>query len=160
MGKEGTRRTIDVKMCLPYKYVLPDDSDICEVELEHTDEIAKINIEALKPVHAALSSTRDILHKRHWCPEDIFPTLAIIDNMCILYINTMAQPGEARYRVYSSTGCVTLRKMEDMSHLLRSAQEKGTTVRGVAFGHDHFCSLYPRNMQPNIAGSDAIGPFD
>jgi hypothetical protein len=145
-------------MCLPYKYVLPDESDICEVE--YTDEMAKINVEDLKPVHAALSSTWDILHKRHWCPDDIFPTLAIIDNICILYKNTMAQPGEARYRVYSSTGCVTFRKMEDMSHLLRSAQEKGTTVRGVAFGHDHFCSLYPRNMQPNIAGSDAIGPFD
>ncbi len=72
----------------------------------------------------------------------------------------MAKPGEGRYRVYSSTGCVMLRKMEDMSNLLRSAQEKGTTVRGVAIGHDHFCSLYSRNMQPNFAGNDAIGPFD
>ncbi len=157
-AKKARAGQLTYKMCLPYKYVLPDETDICEVE--YTDEMAKKNVEDLKPVHAALSSTRDILHKRHWCPDDIFITLAIIDNMCILYINTMAQPGEARYRVYSSTGCVTLRKMEDMSHLLRSAQEKGTPVRGVAIGHDHFCSLYPRNMQPNFAGSDAIGPFD
>jgi hypothetical protein len=127
------------KACPPYKYTNGEEGDICEVEF--TDEMAQKNIAALKPVHAALSSTRDILHKRHWCSDDLFPILAVIDNMCILFINTMAAHGEARYRVYTSTGCAAFHRMEDMCNLLRSAQDKGTTVRGVALGKDHFCSL-------------------
>jgi hypothetical protein len=146
------------KACAPYKYSIGEEGHFCEVEF--TDELAQNSIAALKPVHASLSSTRDILHKRHWCPDDLFPILAVMDNMCILFVNTMAERSEARYRVFNSTGCAVFHTIENMSKLLRSTQENGTTVRGVALGKDHFCSLYPRNMQPNFAGHDAIGAFD
>ncbi len=74
------------KSCAPYKYKSGEEGDICEVEF--TEELAQKSIAALKPVHAALSSTRDILQKRHWCSDDLVAILALIDNMCILFINT------------------------------------------------------------------------
>jgi hypothetical protein len=34
------------------------------------------------------------LHRRPWCPEDMLEALATMDNMCILFIKGMPQPGE------------------------------------------------------------------
>ncbi len=107
----------------------------------------------------ALASGYEKLHRRHWCPEDIFEALAAIDNMCILFIKSMSQPGEPPYKVYLPKVCVFVNRMEDLTCELVKAKEEGLKVRKVALGSEHFCALYPQSMQPNFAGNNAIGPF-
>ncbi len=102
-------------------------------QLELWDKVRESNI------RARLWTFRERMLAKNDAPA----FLTAIDNMCILFINTMAGHGEGRYRVYTSTGCAVFHRMEDMRNILRSAQDKGTTVRGVALGKDHFCSLHP-----------------
>jgi hypothetical protein len=142
-----------------YKYEYPSKPD-WNYESKYNDGLAQTKVAELRPVEQALANGYEKLHRRHWCPEDIFEALATMDNMCILFIKSMPQPGEPPYKVYLPKVCVLVYRMEDLTCELVKAKEKGLTVRGVALGSGHFCSLYPRSMQPNFAGNKAIGPFE
>jgi hypothetical protein len=141
-----------------YKYAYPHKPD-WNYETQYDDELAQKKIAELRPVEQALTNGYEKLHRRHWCPEDIFEALAAIDNMCILFIKSMSQPGEPPYKVYLPKVCVLVNRMEDLTCELVKAKEEGLKVRGVALGSGHFCALYPQSMQPNFAGNNAIGPF-
>jgi hypothetical protein len=76
--------------------------------------------------------------------------------MNVLFIDTSAQPDTPRYRMYGRNGCQHFFTMEQVSVGMNAKINYGN-LRGVAFGHGHFCPLYLRNMQPNFAGKHAIG---
>jgi hypothetical protein len=142
----------------PYKYTYPGLPD-WNYDREYNEEVAQSKIAELRPVEQALANGREKLHSRHWCAEDIFEALATIDNMCILFIKTRPEPGEPAYKVFRPKVCVVVSMLEDITGVLMQAKAEGLTVRGVALQNAHFCSLYPRNMQPNFAGRTAIGSF-
>jgi hypothetical protein len=142
----------------PYKYTYPRLPD-WNYDREYNEEVVQSKIAELRPVEQALANGREKLHSRHWCAEDIFEALATIDNMCILFIKTRPEPGEPAYKVFRPKVCVVVSMLEDITGVLMQAKAEGLTVRGVALQNAHFCSLYPRNMQPNFAGRTAIGSF-
>ncbi len=76
----------------PYKYTYPGLPD-WNYEREYNDDVAQSKVAELRPVEQALANGREKLHRRHWCPEDIFEALAAMDNMCIIFIKTSPEPG-------------------------------------------------------------------
>jgi hypothetical protein len=138
-----------------YKYKYPGLPD-WNYDREYNDDMAQSKIAELRPVEQALANGREKLHSRHWCPEDIFEALATLDNMCILFIKTTPEHGEPAYKVFRAKECVVVRRIEELTFVHMQAKEDGLTVRGVALQNEHFCSLFPRNMQPNFAGTTAI----
>jgi hypothetical protein len=90
----------------PYKYTyypgLPDWKN----EREYNDEVAQSKLAELRPVEQALANGCEKLHRRHWCPEDIFEALATMDNMCILFIKIRPEPGELAHKVFLPKVCV------------------------------------------------------
>ncbi len=83
-----------------------------------------------------------------------------MDNMGILFIKTSPEPGEPAYKFFLPKVCVVESRLEDLTIVLVQAKAKGLTVRGLALQNGHFCSLFPRNMQPNFTGITAVGSFE
>jgi hypothetical protein len=136
----------------------------CNAEQENyienfTKILAQTKIEALKMVQTALAQSMDILKSKYWCPDDLFESLAVMGNMDVLFIDTSAQPDILRYRMYGRNGRQHFFTMEQVSAVI-SAKINYGNLCGVAFGHGHFCPLYPRNMKPNFAGKHAIGQHE
>jgi hypothetical protein len=90
---------------------------------------------------------------------EFLEALVAIDNLIILFINTMAAEDAPRYKVYCRDRCLVTNRVELVSELLRDARAASITIRGIAYGNTQYCSLYPRNEQPNFAGACAIGHF-
>jgi hypothetical protein len=129
-------------------------------EMKLTAALAKRNIEILRPVGTALTCTKKFhLNKRYFCPETFFESLAVIDSMCLLLINTLPEVDEPRYRVYDKQGCSIFNNMGDVSCCLDEAKMQNVKIRGLAFRNVQFCSLFPVHEQPNFAGDGAIEQF-
>jgi hypothetical protein len=145
------------KKSMRYKYVAEDKSEIIE---DFNEADAKQNITAMRLVHASLRREgANRLNKRYPVPEQFFEALVSVDEMALVFIDTMAAVNCTRYRVYCRERCVLTNQMEVVTGILRESKEKGFKIRGVACGNKHFCCLYPVNEQPNFAGSEAIGEF-
>ncbi len=145
------------KRSMRYKYVAEDKTEIVE---DFTVADAKQNITAMRLVHASLRREgANRLNKRYPVPEQFFEALVSIDEMALLFIDTMAAANCTRYRVYCREGCVLTNQMDVVTGILCKCKERGLKIRGVACANKHFCSLYHLNAQPNFAGSEAIGQF-
>jgi hypothetical protein len=157
-AKKRSEPQATYKTCKQYEHWYYNAEEENYIE-DFTLIIAQTKIEALKKVQTALAQSMDILKSKYWCPDDLFESLAVMDNMDVMFIDTSAQPGIHRYRMYGRNGCQHFFTMDQVSAVM-SAKIKYGSLRGVAFGHGHFCPLYPRNMQPNFAGKHAIGPHE
>lgn len=145
------------KQSMRYKYVAEDTTEIVE---DFTRAEAKQNITAMRLVHASLRREgANRLNKRYPVPEQFFEALVSVDDIALLYIDTMAEANCTRYRVYCRERCVLTNQMEVVTGILCESKQRGLKIRGVACAKKHFCSLYPINEQPNFAGSEAIGQF-
>ena len=125
-----------------------------------TKDLAQKNVEAVRLVQDVLiRGTSDRLSRRYNPPEEFLEALVAIDNLIILFIDTMAAEDAPRYKVYCRDRCLVTNRVELVSELLRDARAASITIRGIAYGNTQYCSLYPRNEQPNFAGASAIGHF-
>ena len=140
-----------------YKYVFEDGT---ETEEEFTAEHVERNVKALRLVQDALRRGRaNKLNRRYTYPEQFFEALVGIDTMVILYIDTMAEGNDPRYRVYCRDKCLLTNQMETVTSLLCGAMQRSIKICGVAGKNMHFSSLYHMDEQPNFAGPNAIGQF-
>jgi hypothetical protein len=129
-------------------------------QMEFSVDLAHRNIESLRPVQDALHYSKKFhLNKRYVSPETFFESLAIIDSMCILLINTMSDKHAPRYRVYNEEGSIEFNNMQDVSRYMSETKRHNVKIRGLAFRNLQFCSLFPVHEQPNFAGDGAIEPF-
>ena len=153
----GPENTTTYKNIQPYKYRdLKGDVN----EQMFTEALAKRNIELLRPVAQALKYGKNFhLNKRYFCPETFFESLAVVDSLCVLVINTLPEKDEPRYRVYDKEGCSIFNSMDGLSRCVCEAKKNTIKIRGLAFKCTQFCSLYPVNEQPNFAGDVAIEQF-
>jgi hypothetical protein len=143
----------------PYKY-RDLEGNANEQPLIFTETLAKTNISLLRPVAVALAYAKNShLNKRYFCPETFFESLALIDSICLLIINTMPENDQPRYRVYDKEGCCIFNSMDGVSRCLSEARRKNLKIRGLACRYTQFCSLYPVDEQPNFAGNGAIEQF-
>jgi hypothetical protein len=120
---------------------------------------AKKRSEPQSTYETALVQSMDILKSKYWCPDDLFESLAVMDKMDIILIDTSAEAGIPRYRIYGRNGCQHFCTMDQVSAVM-SAKINYGYLHGVAFGKGHFCPLYPLNMQPNFAGKHALGQHE
>ena len=104
---------------------------------EFTKILAQTKIDALKMVQTALAQSMDILKSKYWCPDNLFESLAVMDKMDILFIDTSAEAGIPRYRIYGRNGGLHFCTMEQVSAVM-SAKINYGNLHGVAFGKGHF----------------------
>ncbi len=102
-GYTRTKRTYEpgntYETVPPYKHRdLGGDSN--EQQLVFTEAVAKTNIALLRSVAVSLTYGKNShLNKRYFCPETFFESLAVIDSICLIIINTLPENDQPRYRV-------------------------------------------------------------
>ncbi len=140
-----------------YEYVAENTT---EIEEDFTEADAKQNITAMRLVHDCLRREgANRLYKRYPVPEQFFEALVSVDEMALLYIDTMPVANCTRYRVYCKERCILTNQKDVVTGILCVSKQRGLKIRGIACANKHFCSLYPIDEQPNFAGSEAIGQF-
>ena len=128
--------------------------------LAFTQEMALKNIKAVRLVQDALMrGTSDRLSRRYDPPDEFFESLVAVDKIIVLFIDAMAAGNATRYKVYCRDRCLVTNNVDQVSQLLRAARDESIKIRGIAYANTQYCALYPRNEQPNFAGTSAIGQF-
>ena len=136
------------------------------ITIEQTKEMALEWSGELRSVLNTLDKKRPKLKyfkrdgMRVWCRDEIWESLAQIDDACYLLIDLDSDAHRPRYRVFGPRHCVACDDFAAANAALRPFKFAGTTVRGAVMERGHYACLFPIDKQPNFAGESALPTWD